>query len=154
MELQELLAFIDECYESDAENRQCSSCNEQQPCLHQRPYPTDIECCRETVPKKFQRPETKEIAALQSQAAALTLELDEIRQRRSHGSALALNTPSHWQTETDRQSRLRAAALKVNERLKAKVQNHRQLAKRLVNVLKRNPPDKVRHRSVATHLCG
>lgn len=153
MELHELLAFVDECDVGDTESHQCSASTDT-PYTHHPPLYSDIESNSEIAPKKFQRPETKEIAALQSQAAALTLELEEIRQSRSHGSALVLTAPSHWKTEADRQSRLRAAALKENEQLKAKVQGHRQNAKRVAKILKRTAADKVLHWSVVVNICG
>lgn len=157
MELQELLAFVDECYANDAANYQQQ---QRKQTLSPSVTSTRLQSERNAIgsdtaaPKTRPRREAVEYAALQAQMAVLTLELKAVKQKRSirgGGSALPLTGASHWLTETDRQSRLRRAAQEENERLRAKVQDHKKTAKRLVNAIKRNSTNQVRYTAPLAH---
>lgn len=147
MDLQELLAFVDECDVGDAEHhqQQQASTDSTPGALHSSENNgSDSE---EKEPRTRPRRDVVEIAALQAQAAALALELQRVKQDRAVAgatSALLLTAASHWVSETDLQSRLRAAAQEENERLRAKMHEQMLIAKRLINVLKRNSASHVR----------
>lgn len=131
-----LLAFVDECELSDAEQQQQvrASASADSSRLARHPSRQRFGC---SSTKTRPRRDVVEIAVLQKMAAALTLELEHIKQARANESTqLLADEPSHWQAKAERQSRLRATSQQENERLRAKVQAQKHVARRLVNVLK------------------
>lgn len=147
LDIRDLLEFVDECDLSDTENNQ-----------QQKRSPSIQEAGRPRCPSNLHvlnkgsrsttrpRRDVVEISELKSQLADLILELENMKQNRSASagqSGLLLKQTPHWYPEADRQSKLRAAAQKENEWLKAKTHAQMKIAKRFVNVLKRSSTNQV-----------
>lgn len=126
--LNALLEFVDECDLSDAS---------QQDCAPTRKGPSS------STPKQQSR-NVREIASLQAQVASLTQQLKQVKETRSAGANLGLDQGSYWQDEAELQSRQRFAAQEENERLRDQLQALKQVAMRLVNMMKRRPSIRVR----------
>lgn len=148
MEFRALLAFVDECDVSDADDPQPLRPQQQQELVRCAPVArspsSEGSSAASNGPPSKTRPRriVQELTSLQTQATALTLELDTEKQIRRK-KTLLLTEPSPWRTECDRQSRLRAAAQSENEQLRDKLQAQTKKAKRLVNLLKRCPTSQV-----------
>lgn len=77
-----------------------------------------------------------EMASLQAELPALTLQLKIMKQTRSAGVNALLTHSSYWRTEAKYQSRQRAQAHDENVRLRAQLQVQKKFAKRLMRMIK------------------
>lgn len=162
MPLDALLAFVDECDLTDD-----AQLEEQEPQLQPQWWPTPAEdptrtrrpSCESTAssssssvgsvptPKTRPRRDVVELAALQRKVATLTVQLARVQETRSFAAENETTLlQSNWRVEADRQSKQRAAAQRENEQLRAQLEAQKQVAKRLVNVLKRSSSNQVRWR--------
>lgn len=112
------------------------------------PQPLESVAARETAAdnaekKKRQSRTAGEIACLQTQLAAFALQLKTIKQARAAGTNVLLMHGSYWRTEAKLESKLRLAAQEENERLRAQLQAQKQIATRLLNMIKRRPSSRV-----------
>lgn len=159
MSLDALLAFVDECDLSDAaplEHEVQQIQPQWWPTPSQDPTRTRRPSCESTAsssssvssvptPKTRPRRDVVELAALQRKVAALTGQLARVKESRTFAvEQEATLVSSNWRMEAERQSTQRAAAQRENEQLKAQLETQRQVAKRLVNVLKRSSSNQVR----------
>lgn len=162
MALDELLAFVDECELSDDAMEQ--EPRQQQPQWWPAPSEDPTRrprrpSCESTgsssassissvpTPKTRPRRDVVELAALQKKVSALTMQLARVKDARSVAAeteTTLLFQQSNWRIEAERQSKQRAAAQRENEQLKAQLELQKQVAKRLVNVLKRSSSNQVR----------
>lgn len=97
-------------------------------------------------PKSRPRRDDVELRELRAKVSELEVELAHAMQSREASSAREPKRfeTREWKQEAERQSSLRSAAQWENEHLKAKLQTQIQIAKSLVNTLKRNTSHKVR----------
>lgn len=148
LSLPALLAYVEECDVSDAEDLQLLQPKAD---TRSRSFTSSTSSFASERRTKYRpRRDTVDIAALRSHVADLALELNKLQAVRGR-NALALCPPSsYWQIETQRQSRLRTAAQEENERLRAQMHVQKQIAKRLANLLRRNSFSQVRRQRAAT----
>lgn len=86
----------------------------------------------------------EETVSLQAQQLALSLQLKALKKTRSIGVDALLTFTSYWRTEAKDLSRQRAEVQQENEQLRAQLQAQKQVALRLVNLMKRRPSSRVR----------
>lgn len=129
--LHALLEFVDECDLSDS-------------ALPDSPPTCERHGSSSRSIQKLQSRNVREIASLQAQLAPLSLQLKQLQAARSIGAHALLKQGCFLQAEAEQQSRKRSTAQEENERLRDQLQALKQVATRLVNMMKRRPMIRVR----------
>lgn len=112
-----------------------------------------LECERQEDSKKKRQPlAAEEVASLQAQLLALSLQLKALKQTRSVGVDTLLTYTSYWRMEAKDLSRQRTEVQQENERLRAQLQAQKKVSLRLVNLMKRRPSSRVRPPAVESHI--